>query len=335
MIRAAHFDLLFVPLGRFCGAFGDVLDDEPSERETEDGSDVNEASVDEGFDGFVLVGIFLTAVLQEFVAEDAEEFSGGEVFFFFESTTQRSGKRTALHLPELGDGDARRVQFQCSTHGGEETCRGAGGVANQKCLVCQRVDGIDDVVKFIEIIGIRRLCVIASVNGTHVCFRVDGQQMFAQGIHFDLSDGQGGCHELAVDVARLHFVSIDDGEVRDAGAHECLGTPTSHSSHPEENHFLLGEQGSGVIAQQAVYTGKDISFQGFEGGKAKRQRDKESKSRRVEETKSQRSTVNGQRSTVKETKGQREKETKGQRVKGTKGKRDEGTGGGTGNSVGF
>ena len=83
MIRAAHFDLLLVPLGRFCGAFGDVLDDEPSEREAEDGSDVNEASVDEGFDGFVLVGIFLTAVLQEFVAEDAEEFSGGEVFFFF------------------------------------------------------------------------------------------------------------------------------------------------------------------------------------------------------------------------------------------------------------
>ena len=93
-----------MPFGRFCGAFGDVLDDEPSEREAEDGSDVNEASVDEGFDGFVLVGIFLTAVLQEFVAEDAEEFSGGEVFFFFESTTQRSGKRTALHLPELGDG---------------------------------------------------------------------------------------------------------------------------------------------------------------------------------------------------------------------------------------
>ena len=264
MIRAAHFDLLFVPLDRFCGAFGDVLDDEPSEREAEDGSDVNEASVDEGFDGFVLVGIFLTAVLQEFVAEDAEEFSGGEVFFFFESATQRSGKRTALHLPELGDGDARRVQFQCSTHGGEETCRGAGGVANQKCLVCQRVDGIDDVVKFIEIIGIRRLCVIASVDGTHVCFRVDGQQMFAQGIHFDLSDGLGGSHELAVDVARLHFVGIDDGEMRDAGAHECLGTPTSHSSHSEENHFLLGEQGSGVIAQQAVYTGKDISFQGFE-----------------------------------------------------------------------
>ena len=85
MIRAAHFDLLFVPFGRFCGAFGDVLDDEPSEREAEDGSDVNEASVDEGFDGFVLVGIFLTAVLQEFVAEDAEEFSGGEVFFFFET----------------------------------------------------------------------------------------------------------------------------------------------------------------------------------------------------------------------------------------------------------
>ena len=88
--------------------------------------------------------------------------------------------------------------------------------------------------------------------------------MVAQSIHFDLSDGQGGCHELAVDVARLHFVGIDDGEVRDAGAHECLGTPTSHSSHSKENHFLLGEQGSGVIAQQAVYTGKDISFQGFE-----------------------------------------------------------------------
>ena len=304
MIRAAHFDLLLVPLGRFCGAFGDVLDDEPSEREAEDGSDVNEASVDEGFDGFVLVGIFLTAVLQEFVAEDAEEFSGGEVFFFFESTTQRSGKRTARHLPELGDGDARRVQFQCSTHGGEETCRGAGGVANQKCLVCQRVNGIDDVVKFIEIIGIRRLCVIASVDGTHVCFRVDGQQMFAQGIHFDLSDGQGGSHELAVDVARLHFVGIDDGEVRDAGAHECLGTPTSHSSHSEENHFLLGDQGSGVIAQQAVYTGKDISFQGFEGGK-----DKETKSRRDKESKRQRD----EETRGEETKSQRDNESKRQR----------------------
>ena len=319
MIRAAHFDLLLVPLGRFCGAFGDVLDDEPSEREAEDGSDVNEASVDEGFDGFVLVGIFLTAVLQEFVAEDAEEFSGGEVFFFFESTTQRSGKRTALHLPELGDGDARRVQFQCGTHGGEETCRGAGGVANQKSLVCQRVDGINDVVKFIEIIGIRRLCVIASVNGTHVCFRVDGQQMFAQGIHFDLSDGQGGSHELAVDVARLHFVSIDDGEVRDAGAHESLGTPTSHSSHSEENHFLLGEQGSGVIAQQAVYTGKDISFQGFERGeKTKSQRDKESKRQRVEETKGKGQGEETKSQRVKETKRQRDKETKRQRDKKTK-----------------
>ena len=311
MIRAAHFDLLLVPFGRFCGAFGDVLDDEPSEREAEDGSDVNEASVDEGFDGFVLVGIFLTAVLQEFVAEDAEEFSGGEVFFFFESTTQRSGKRTALHLPKLGDGDARRVQFQCSPHGGEETCRGAGGVANQKCLVCQRVDGIDDVVKFIEIVGIRRLCIIASVDGTYVCFRVDGQQMFAQGIHFDLSDGQGGSHELAVDVARLHLVGIDDGEVRDAGAHECLGAPTSHSSHSEENHSLLGEQGSGVIAQQAVYTGKDISFQGFEGGKS--QRDKESKRRRDKEWKSQRD---------KESKSQRDKETKSQRDKESKSQRD-------------
>ena len=320
MIRAAHFDLLFVPFGRFCGAFGDVLDDEPSEREAEDGSDVNEASVDEGFDGFVLVGIFLTAVLQEFVAEDAEEFSGGEVFFFFESATQRSGKRTARHLPELGDGDARRVQFQCSTHGGEETCRGAGGVANQKRLVCQRVDGINDVVKFIEIIGIRRLCVIASVNGTHVCFRVDGQQMFAQGIHFDLSDGQGGCHELAVDVARLHFVGIDDGEVRDAGAHECLGTPTSHSSHSEENHFLLGEQGSGVIAQQAVYTGKDISFQGFERGRdkeTKSQRDKEGKRRRDKGTKGQRDEETKRRR-EEETKRRRDKETKSQRVKETK-----------------
>ena len=322
MIRAAHFDLLLVPFGRFCGAFGDVLDDEPSEREAEDGSDVNEASVDEGFDGFVLVGIFLTAVLQEFVAEDAEEFSGGEVFFFFESTTQRSGKRTALHLPELGDGDARRVQFQCSTHGGEETCRGSGGVANQKCLVCQRVDGINDVVKFIEIIGIRRLCVIASVDGTHVCFRVDGQQMFAQGIHFDLSDGQGGSHELAVDVARLYFVGIDDGEVCDAGAHECLGTPTSHSSHSEENHFLLGEQGSGVIAQQAVYTGKDISFQGFERGKTKSQRDKESKSQRDEGGKSQRDKESKRRRD-EETKGQRVEETKGGRVEETKGKGQE------------
>ena len=237
--------------------------------------------------------------------------------------TQGSGKRTALHLPELGDGDARRIQFQCGTHGGEETCRGAGGVANQKCLVCQRVDGIDDVVKVIEIIGLRRLCVIASVNGTHVCFRVDGQQMFAQGIHFDLSDGQGGCHELAVDVARLHFVGIDDGEVCDAGAHECLGTPTSHSSHSEENHFLLGEQGSGVIAQQAVYTGKDISFQGFEGGKVKetkrqrdegtkRRRDKEWKSQRDKESKSRRDE-GGKRRRDKETKSRRDKESKGGR----------------------
>ena len=115
---------------------------------------------------------------------------------------------------------------------------------------------------------------------------------------------------MAVDVARLHFVGIDDGEVRDAGAHECLGTPTSHSSHSEENHFLLGEQGSGVIAQQAVYTGKDISFQGFEGGKdkeSKRQRDKEGK---VKETKGGR---------VEDTKSQRDEGTKRRRVKESKG----------------
>ena len=88
----------------------DILNDQTSKGETEDGGDVNQTAVG------TLASVGDLLVLQQFVAIDALELTGGETLLLLETLTQRTGQRTALDLPELSDMHTRGVHLQGSTH---------------------------------------------------------------------------------------------------------------------------------------------------------------------------------------------------------------------------
>lgn len=119
-----------------------VVDNQRGKRKTKDGGDMDERPVDM----FWFVGRLLSTILLVFVAEDAEELAGGALSQVLEAQAQGTSQRTAFHLPELADADARRVGLQGCAHRGEEGGCGVGGSLDEQELVFQRVDGINDVI---------------------------------------------------------------------------------------------------------------------------------------------------------------------------------------------
>ena len=220
------------------------LHEQAGQGEAEDGGDVGQGAVDLCFGGAPLVvdeggtphaarlglgfghradlgaearlgaaGRVVPLVGEQFVAVDAEELAVGPLGTrSLELAAQCAGQRTALHLPELVDVNARGVEFEGGTHRREEEGTRAGGHADEQRFVAQAVDGVDDAVVVAQgerVGGLGREDVL---YGRDLGVGVDVEQTALEGIDLDLAYGVGRGHELAVDVGDADAVGVDDGE---------------------------------------------------------------------------------------------------------------------------
>ena len=79
---------------------------------------------------------------------------------------------------------------------------------------------------------------------------VDGEQSLAKDVHLGLTDGQGGGHELSVDIAGADGVEVDDGEMLYAGSHEAFSAPRPYASYAEEYDADGGETLHRLVAEE-------------------------------------------------------------------------------------
>lgn len=198
-----------------------VVDYQRCKRKTKDGGDMDERPVDMLW----FVGRLLPTILLMFIAEDAEKLAGGALAQVLEAKAQGTSQRTAFHIPELADSDARGVGLQGSSHRREKGGCGVGSSLDEQELVFQGVDGIDDIVVTTEVERIGRLFAVDGLNSDDVSIRVDGEQAFTKTRHLGNTHGERRSHELTVDVAGTDDIAINDSQMAKAGTDEGFGTP--------------------------------------------------------------------------------------------------------------
>ena len=128
------------------------------------------------------------------------------------------------------------------------------------CFLCERVDGIDDYIIFVQpkTLGVFRIVNI--LDCSDFSFRVDAEQSFFQHLHFHLSHGLGGRHELSIHITDVHAIRVDDGEVFHPRSHQTLGTPTAHASHAKEDNADVVQALQRGIAHEQAWAMKYLLF---------------------------------------------------------------------------
>lgn len=239
----------------------EVLHDEAGHHETEDGGDMRHGAVDLRFavvpvvsqevgatflrvgavadGGFVAVDGCFAKVGKNFVAVDAEEFLGRTRLGVLKLLAKCATERTTMDFVELRHADACGIHLQRCTHGGNEEGRGLASAKEKMSFFGERVDGIDDDVVGVELERLGILRVVDVLDGSDFGGRIDGEETFAEHFHLHLSHGLRGGHELAIDIADVHAVRIDNGEMHHAGAHQAFCAPAAHAAHTEEDDAQL------------------------------------------------------------------------------------------------
>ena len=199
----------------------------------------------------------LAAVLQKFIAVDAQHFFLERHFLFLELVAQGAGERATGDFPEFGDLDSCGVHLEGSSHRREYGRLRARGVPQQLHLVFEAVDGIDDVVEGVQLEFVRIRFFVDVLQCDNVGVRVDFEQAVLEDFDFDLAHGFGGGHQLSVHISNAHAVRIDQDEFLDAGANEAFCAPAADSAETEDDDALLVDVAHHVVPEQERCAVKD------------------------------------------------------------------------------
>ena len=189
-------------------------------------------------------------IVEHLLAVDAHELAGGAAVHVLELLAEGGAERTAAHLPELSHAYERGVHLEGCAHGREQGGTGLAGTEHEQRLVLEAVYGVDDVVVGVEGEVIGGVGGINLLQRQDVGIGTDFEQMTAQRVDLDLAHGEGGGHELAVDIGGADAVGVDDGEVAYARAYEALGYPTANASDAEDDDAAAGDGLHHVVAHE-------------------------------------------------------------------------------------
>jgi hypothetical protein len=131
-------------------------------------------------------------------------------------------------------------------------------VVHQAELVADVVDGVDDVVEAGEIELVDAAAGDQVVDGVAAAIRVDGEDAFTQDIDLDAADGVFKGMDLAVGVADIDVVVVDQRDLADAGARAGLGRPGTDATDADDTEMRALERWQRRFTEYPGDTGESI-----------------------------------------------------------------------------
>jgi hypothetical protein len=131
-------------------------------------------------------------------------------------------------------------------------------VVHQAELVADVVDRVDDVVELCETELVDAASGDQVVDGVAAAFRVDGEDAFTQDIDLDAADGVFECMDLAVGVADIDVVVVDQRDLADAGACAGLGRPRANTADADDTEMRARKRWQRSLTEYPADTGESI-----------------------------------------------------------------------------
>ena len=123
------------------------------------------------------------------------------------------------------------------------------GLLDQIQLAADQIDGVHDVI----VPGGKEVLPVGGVvdadDGMHCRLRADVPAAGGGGLRFWLPHSGVEGVQLAVDVAEGDGVAVDQRQLTDTGAAQCLGSIAAHAAQTEHRHVTAAQLVHGRIAQ--------------------------------------------------------------------------------------
>jgi hypothetical protein len=133
-------------------------------------------------------------------------------------------------------------------------------MVHQAELVACVVDGVDDVIEAGEIELVDVAAGDQVVNGAALALRVDGEETLPQGIDLGAADGGIQGMDLAVGVADIDIIVVDQRDQPDAGARAGLGCPGTDAADADNAEMRARERWQCRFTEYPGDTGESISI---------------------------------------------------------------------------
>ena len=159
------------------------------------------------------------------------------------------GQRTAGGLGDIRNGQQLRLQFVAGAQRRKDGDAALTGLLDQIQLAADQIDGVHDVI----VPGGKEVLPVGGVvdadDGMHCRLRTNVPAAGGSGLRFrQPHSGMEGV-QLAVDIAEGDGIAVDQRQLTDTGAAQCLGSIAAHTAQTEHRHVTAAQLVHGRIAQ--------------------------------------------------------------------------------------
>jgi len=187
-------------------------------------------------------------ILKDFGGEDTEEICGDIVSS--ETFSDFLGQGTVSGLIQRSDPDLGWVESKSGAHGGDDRNISFDEFGKERDFGSKCIDGVNNEMGRACEDGLEGFDVNERLESFDLTGGINIEEAFFRDVNFWEADGGMQCEELAVDIAGMNDVEIDESDVAYTAAGECFGSEASDGTEADNGDKCILEFGKGLTPEQ-------------------------------------------------------------------------------------
>ena len=161
-----------------------------------------------------------------------------------------------LGTAEVGNLNTRRIDLSAGTADCDNALLVTSAVGNQTCLGAKAVNAVNDVIEFFCHQGFEIFNGEKFFYGVDLAMRIDLLNAPGHYLHLGHTEGVGQGMQLPVDVGFGNVVKIDQCDIPDGTACQCLDCPGANTANTQHADMCLRESRQCLLAVESADAGE-------------------------------------------------------------------------------
>lgn len=123
-------------------------------------------------------------------------------------------------------------------------------MADKFGLMLQRVYGINDIVKILEVEGSGGFGTVDSLNSLNLCFRIYFQKSGFHSFYFHFTNSLCCGWTLAVDITHANEITVHKCQLHDTTSHQGFSHPTTYTSNTKNYDSRFADTLHGLLTYE-------------------------------------------------------------------------------------